>query len=107
VIDGVVAPVLHSNAPVKFDAVSNDVPSQLSVTVTVGAVGALPGFATPLPAVDVHVPTVCVTVYVPAVVTVITGVVAPVLQLIVAPATIPVAVSVDVPSQLSTTVTPG
>jgi hypothetical protein len=58
VIDGVVAPVLHSNAPVKFDAVSNDVPSQLSVTVTVGAVGALPGFAAPLPAVDVHVPTV-------------------------------------------------
>jgi hypothetical protein len=58
VIDGVVSPVLHSSVPVKFDAVSNEVPSQLSVTVTVGAVGPLPGLATPLPAVDVHVPTV-------------------------------------------------
>jgi hypothetical protein len=58
VIDGVVAPVLHSRAPVKFDAVNNDVPSQLSVTVTVGGAGGLPGFASPLPAVDVHVPIV-------------------------------------------------
>jgi hypothetical protein len=54
VIVGVVAPVLHSNDPVKFDAVNVEVPSQLSVTVTVGAFGALPGLATPLPAVDVH-----------------------------------------------------
>ena len=58
VIVGVVAPVLQSNVPVKFVAVSNDVPSQLSVTITVGAAGGLPGLATPLPAVDVHVPTV-------------------------------------------------
>jgi hypothetical protein len=50
--------VLHNNVPVKFDAVSNDVPSQLSVTITVGAAGPLPGLATPLPAIDVHVPTV-------------------------------------------------
>ena len=57
-IDGVVSPVLHNKVPVKFDAVSNDVPSQLSVTITVGAAGPLPGLATPLPAVDVHVPTV-------------------------------------------------
>ena len=54
VIDGVVAPVLQSKVPVKFDAVSNDVPSQLSVAVTVGAAGPLPGLATPLPAADVH-----------------------------------------------------
>ena len=58
VIDGVVAPVFQSKVPVKFDAVSNDVPSQLSVTITVGAAGPLPGAATPLPAGDVHVPTV-------------------------------------------------
>ena len=105
-IDGVVAPVLHSRAPVKFDAVNNDVPSQLSVTVTVGAFGPLPGLASPLPAVDVHpTPTDWVTVYVPAVVTVIAGVVAPVLH-----SNAPVkfdAVSNDVPSQLSVTVTVG
>jgi hypothetical protein len=103
---GVVSPVLQSNVPVKFDAVSVDVPSQLSVTVTVGAAGALPGFATPLPAGDVHpAPIDCVTVYVPAVFTVIVAVVSPVLQ-----SNVPVkfdAVSVDVPSQLSVTVTVG
>jgi nitrate/nitrite transporter NarK len=106
VIDGVVSPVLHSNVPVKFDAVSVDVPSQLSVTVTVGAAGALPGFAIPLPLGEVHpAPRDCVTVYVPAVVTVIDGVVSPVLH-----SNVPVkfdAVSVDVPSQLSVTVTVG
>ena len=58
VIVAVVSPVLHNNAPVKFDAVNVDVPSQLSVTITVGAFGPLPGLATPLPAVEVHVPTV-------------------------------------------------
>ena len=57
-IDGVVAPVLHSSVPVKFDAANNDVPSQLSVTVTVGGAGGLPGFASPLPGLDVHVPIV-------------------------------------------------
>jgi hypothetical protein len=105
VIDGVVSPVLHSNVPVKFDAVSVDVPSQLSVTVTVGAAGALPGFAIPLPLGEVHPLTVCVTVYVPAVVTVMGLVVAPVLH-----NNDPVkfdAASVDVPSQLSVTVTVG
>jgi hypothetical protein len=50
--------VLHSSVPVKLVAVSNDVPSQLSVTITVGAAGPLPGLATPLPAIDVHIPTV-------------------------------------------------
>jgi hypothetical protein len=106
VIDGVVSPVLHSSVPVKFDAVSNDVPSQLSVTVTVGAFGALPGFAIPLPSGEVHpAPRDCVTVYVPAVVTVIDGVVSPVLH-----NSAPVkfdAVSNDVPSQLSVTITVG
>ena len=106
VIDGVVAPVLHNKVPVKFDAVSNDVPSQLSVTVTVGANGALPGFAIPLPGPDVHpAPRDCVTVYVPAVVTVIDGVISPVLH-----NKVPVkfvAVSNDVPSQLFVTITVG
>jgi hypothetical protein len=106
VIDGVVSPVLHSSVPVKLDAVSNDVPSQLSVTVTVGAFGPLPGFAIPLPAADVHpTPTDWVTVYVPAVVTVIDGVVSPVLH-----NKVPVkldAVSNEVPLQLSVTVTVG
>src|SRR5262249_28454360 len=72
-----------------------------------GCAGAVFGAAVPLPAVEVHPFTVCVTVYVPAVLTVIVGVVAPLLHSIVAPPAIPVAVSVDVPSQLSTTVTPG
>jgi hypothetical protein len=58
VIDGVVSPVLHNNVPVKFDAVSVDVPSQLFVTVTVGGAGGLPGFATPLPGLEIHTPTV-------------------------------------------------
>jgi len=58
VIAGVVAPVLHSSVPVKFDAVNVDVPSQLSVTVTVGGAGGLPGFASPLPGLEVHVPIV-------------------------------------------------
>src|SRR5690349_10911736 len=106
VIVAVVSPVLHSNVPVKFDAVSVDVPSQLSVTVTVGADGALPGFAIPLPEPDVHpTPRDWVTVYVPAVVTVMVAVVSPVLH-----SNVPVkfdAVSVDVPSQLSVTVTVG
>jgi hypothetical protein len=106
VIDGVVSPVLHNNVPVKFDAVSSDVPSQLSVTVTVGAAGPLPGFATPLPGLEVHpAPTDCVTVYVPAVVTVIDEVVSPVLHN-KAPAKFD-AVSNDVPLQLSVTVTVG
>jgi hypothetical protein len=98
--------VLHSSVPVKLDAVSNDVPSQLSVTVTVGAFGPLPGFAIPLPAADVHpTPTDWVTVYVPAVVTVIDGVVSPVLHN-KAPVKLD-AVSNEVPLQLSVTVTVG
>jgi hypothetical protein len=106
VIEVVVSPVLHNKAPVKFDAVSNDVPSQLSVTITVGAFGGLPGLATPLPAADVHpTPTDWVTVYVPAVVTVIDEVVSPVLHNKV-PVKL-VAVSNDVPSQLSVTITVG
>jgi hypothetical protein len=106
VIDGVVSPVLHNKVPVKLVAVSNDVPSQLSVTITVGAAGPLPGFAIPLPAADVHpTPTDWVTVYVPAVVTVIDGVVSPVLHN-KAPVKFD-AVSNEVPLQLSVTVTVG
>src|SRR4030095_11313315 len=106
VIDGVVSPVLHSNVPVKLVALSNDVPLQLSVTVTVGAFGGFPGLATPLPAADVHpTPTDWVTVYVPAVVTVIDGVVSPVLHNSAAVKFD--AVSNDVPSQLSVTITVG
>ena len=54
VIDGVVSPVLHNSVPVKPEAVNNDVPSQLSATVTVGAAGGLPGLASPLPGAEVH-----------------------------------------------------
>ena len=54
VIVVVVSPVLHSSVPVKFDAVNVDVPLQLFVTDTVGAAGGLPGFATPLPGLEVH-----------------------------------------------------
>jgi hypothetical protein len=54
---------------------------QLFTTVTVGAgTLAFNGAAIPLPEGLVHPFTVCVTVYVPAVVTVIDGAVAPVLQ---------------------------
>src|SRR5678810_1007791 len=89
-----------------MSAATVDLPSQYSVTVTAGAFGALPGFAIPLPLGEVHpAPKDCITVYVPAVVTVIDGVVSPVLH-----SNVPVkfdAVSVDVPSQLSVTVTVG
>ena len=80
VIDAVVAPVLHNNVPVNEPAVNTEL-LQLLVTVTVGA-GTLEftGAATPLPGVLVHPFTVCVTVYVPAAVTVMEVVVAPVLH---------------------------
>lgn len=61
VIDGVVAPLLHSNVPVKFDAVKTEL-LQLSATLTEGAVGIGLGAAVPLPGVLVQPPTVCVTV---------------------------------------------
>ena len=80
VIASVVAPLLHANDPVKPEAVRTELP-QLLATVTVGAAMVVfTGAATPLPAGLVHPLTVCVTVYVPGVVTVIALVVAPLLH---------------------------
>ena len=79
VIDEVVAPLLHNKEPVKDVAVNVELP-QLSTTDTVGADGIAFGAATPLPGTLVHPFSVCVTVYVPAVVTVIDEVVAPLLH---------------------------
>ena len=76
----------------------------MSTTDTTGADGIAFGAATPLPEGLVHPFTVCVTVYVPAVVTVIDEVVAPLLH-----NKVPVkdvAVNVELP-QLSTTDTVG
>ena len=102
VIEVVVAPVLHNNEPVNEPAV-NTLLSQLLVTVTVGA-GTLTGAAISLPGALVHPLTVCVTVYVPATVTVIDAVVAPVFHN-KDPVNDP-AVNVELP-QLFTTVTIG
>jgi hypothetical protein len=79
VIDAVVSPVLHNNDPVKPVAVNIELP-QLLTTDTDGAGGTGFGAAVPLPAVLVHPFTVCVTVYVSAVLTVMDAVVAPVLH---------------------------
>ena len=59
VIDDVVSPVDHN----KLDpvAVKVELP-QLSDTVTTGVLGAVNGFAFPVPGKLVHPPTVCVTV---------------------------------------------
>lgn len=102
VIDAVVALLLHNNVP---DAVVDkvDVPLQLFTTVTTGVDGIAFGAAVPLPAILLHPLLVAVTVYVPAVATVIDEVVAPVLH-----NNVPVAVveSVELP-QLFTMVTTG
>ena len=79
VMDEVVAPLLHNKEPVKDVAVNIELP-QLFTTVTTGAVGIAFGAATPLPEGLVQPFTVCVTEYVPAVVTVIDEVVAPLLH---------------------------
>jgi len=79
VIDEVVAPLLHNKEPVKDVAVNIELP-QVFTTVTTGADGIAFGAVTPLPEGLVHPFTVCVTVYVPAVVTVIDEVVAPLLH---------------------------
>ena len=102
-IEGVVAPVLHNKDPVKDPAVIVELP-QLLTTVTEGADGLAIGAATPLPDELVHPFTVCLTVYVPAAVTVIEGVVAPVFHN-KDPVNEP-AVNVELP-QLLTTVTVG
>jgi hypothetical protein len=79
VIDAVVPPLLHNKVPVKLLAVKSELP-QLFVTVTVGAVGTVFGAEVPLPVGLVHPLTVCVTVYVAALVTVIEVLVAALLQ---------------------------
>ena len=54
VVDDEVAPLLHNREPVKFEAVSNELP-QLSVTVTVGvATAGFTGAAVPLASALVH-----------------------------------------------------
>ena len=102
-IEEVVAPLLHNNAPVNEPAVTVELP-QLFTTPTVGADGITLGAATPLPAALVQPVTVCVTVEVPAVVTVIDVVVAPLLHNNV-PVNEP-AVNTELP-QLLVTVTTG
>ena len=98
-----VAPLLHNNEPVKDVAVNIELP-QLSTTDTVGADGIAFGVATPLPGRLVHPFSVCVTVYVPAVVTVMDEVVAPLLHN--KEPVKDVAVNIELP-QLSTTDTMG
>src|SRR6185436_17939173 len=103
VIDEVVAPLLHNKEPVKDVAVNIELP-QLFTAVTTGADGIAFGAATPLPEGLVHPFTVWVTVYVPAVATVMDEVVAPLLHN--KEPVNDVAVSVELP-QLFTTVTTG
>jgi len=95
--------LLHNKDPVKASAVSTELP-QLLTTDTVGAVGIDFGAAVPLPDGLVHPFTVCVTVYTPPVVTVIDGVVAPLLHN--SDPVNPEAVNTELP-QLSTTPTVG
>jgi len=103
VMDALVAAVLHNKDPVNDPAVNVELP-QLFTTVTVGAdTLAFNGAATPLPGELVHPLKVCVAVYVPAAVTVMEGVVAPVLH-----SSDPVnefAVSVELPQLLTTDIT--
>jgi hypothetical protein len=79
VIPGVAAPVLHNSVPAAV-VDKLDVPLQLFTTVTTGVAGAVLGAAIPLPDALVQPFTVWVTVYVPALVTVMLGVTAPVLH---------------------------
>ena len=76
--DEVVAPVLHNKDPVAV-VESVEFP-QLSETVTTGVDGTDLGVAVPLPGGLVHPFIVLVTVYTPAVLTVIDEVVAPLLH---------------------------
>jgi hypothetical protein len=69
VIEEVVAPLLHNNEPEKSEAVNTEF-SQLLTTETVGDAGICFGAATALAAILVQLFIVCVTVYAPAVDTV-------------------------------------
>jgi hypothetical protein len=102
VIDAAVDPLLHNNVPVTPVAVNNELP-QLFTTVTPGADGTNLGAATPVPAELVHPLTVCVTVNVPAELTVINEVVAPLLHKNVPE--VPVAVNTELPQLLATVTT--
>ena len=97
------APVLHNKGPLYPDVDNIELP-QLFTTVTLSVDGIAFGAATPLREGLVHPFTVCVTVYVPAVATVIDEVVAPLLHN--NEPVNDVAVSVELP-QLFTTVTTG
>jgi hypothetical protein len=104
VMDEVVAPLLHNKDPVNDPAVNMELP-QLFVTVTVGVVAEeFNGAATPLPGKLVHPVTDCVTVYVPATVTVIDELVEPLLHN--SEPVKPEAVNTELP-QLLVTVTAG
>ena len=94
---------LHANVPVAV-VVNLDVPLQLSTTTITGVGGVVFGAAIAEPAALVHPFTVVVTVYVPAVLTMMLDAVSPVLQSKLPAAKV---ANVDVPSQLSTTVTTG
>jgi hypothetical protein len=99
----VVAPLLHNKLPAALvDSV--DVPLQLSTTDTSGTAGAAFGLAVPPPALLAQPFTVVVTVYVPATFTVMAEVVAPLLHNRIPAALVD---KVDVPLQLSATVTTG
>ena len=98
-----VSPVLHNRLPTELvDKV--EVPLQLSTTDTTGVVGVDLGLAVPLPASLLQPFTVVVTVYIPAVFTVMVEVVSPVLHNRLPDALVD---KVDVPLQLSCTVTAG
>jgi len=75
----VAAPVLHNKGPLYPDVDNTELP-QLFTTVTLSVDGIAFGAATPLREGLVQPFTVWVTVYVPAVVTVIDEVVAPLLH---------------------------
>ena len=83
-IEVVVAPELHNNAPV--DVVDKVEVPQPFTTLTAGVDGVVFGAETAEPSALVHPSTVLFTVKVPAEVTTIEGVVSPVLHSIVPPA---------------------
>ena len=98
--------MFHNNNEPGLDGIVDnvDVPLQLLTTVTIGVAGVVFGAAVPDPASLAQPFTVCVTVYVPALLTIMEEVVAPVLHNNVPDAVVD---KVDVPLQLLTTFTVG
>jgi hypothetical protein len=80
VIDDAVAPVFHCNDPVKPEAVKTELLQLLTTLITGAGTAETSGAAVPLPEALVQPFTVCMTVYVPAAVTVMEEVVAPLLH---------------------------